>query len=104
MDPAGKRDFPDPARVASGAWTTSQGLYPLLGLLDSGQYRPSTEAVFSRSGPKPDLRPRAGLFRPGSTGPQKERAGEGPERAILRDGGMAAGVEGKRINTNGRMR
>ena len=59
MDPAGKRDFPDPARVASGAWTTDQGLY----LTCPTRFRP-TQAVYGGRffADRTEARPERGEF------------------------------------------
>ena len=60
MAPVAERHLPDPARVASVGWTTSRGL--CLSPPFQSQHRRSTEAVFSRIGPKPPLRPRGRII------------------------------------------
>ena len=58
MVPAAERHLPDSRHSASGVGTPPRGLYLTLGRAVSGQYRLSTEPVFSRIGPIPPLRPR----------------------------------------------
>ena len=62
MAPAAERHLPDSRHSASGAGTTSRGLYLTLARAVLGQHGPSTAIEFSRIGPKSPLRPRGELI------------------------------------------
>ena len=82
MDPAAERRPRSGARGLRSLGDV-QGPIPSLSRPVSGQQRPSTEAVFSRIGPKPDLRPRGGFIPAWIRWTTKgERAGEARRREL----------------------